>query len=128
MKPNLLAHELKEYKKFIIFLQIFIFYFFLSGALRAQAPVDPSSIIGKVVCGYQCWFTCTGDGSPVNQWTHWSPANPPQAGIAPNPNPNLTFDLIPMFPSITLPVYFKPILPTRVTVIRPNYFHLLSRM
>ena len=61
----------------------------------AQAAVDPSSIIGKVVCGYQGWFTCTGDGSPINRWTHWSPTNPPQPGIAPNPNPNLTFDVYP---------------------------------
>src|SRR5580692_12256857 len=62
---------------------------------KSQGAVDPSSIIGKVVCGYQGWFTCTGDGSPINRWTHWSPTNPPQAGIAPNPNPNLTFDAYP---------------------------------
>jgi hypothetical protein len=68
---------------------------FLFNDASAQAPVDPSSIIGKVVCGYQGWFTCTGDGSPINQWTHWAPGNAPQPGIAPNPNPNLTFDLYP---------------------------------
>jgi Secretion system C-terminal sorting domain len=61
----------------------------------SQAPSDPSSIIGKIVCGYQGWFTCTNDGSPINRWTHWSPGTPPQAGVAPNPNPNLTFDLYP---------------------------------
>ena len=62
---------------------------------KAQAPVDPSSIIGKVVCGYQGWFSCTGDGSPINRWTHWSITNPPQPGVAPNPNPNLTFEAYP---------------------------------
>jgi len=72
-----------------------IFFFLINNLGRAQAPIDPTSIVGKVVCGYQGWFTCTGDGSPINQWTHWSPTNPPQAGIAPNPNPNLTFDAYP---------------------------------
>ncbi len=73
----------------------FLIAAFLSNTSFAQAPADPSSIIGKVVCGYQGWFTCTGDGSPINRWTHWSPTNPPQAGVAPNPNPNLTFDVYP---------------------------------
>lgn len=72
---------------------VIIFCFHLSSS--AQTPVDPSSIIGKVVCGYQGWFTCTGDGSPINQWTHWAPGNAPQPGVAPNPNPNLTFDVYP---------------------------------
>ena len=76
-------------------LAIFITLALFFNAAVAQAPVDPSSIIGKIVCGYQCWFHCTGDGSPINHWSHWSPGNPPQAGIAPNPNPNLTFDAYP---------------------------------
>jgi len=83
---------------------IFLFHTFLVFAIvfntaSAQAPVDPSSIIGKVVCGYQGWFTCTGDGSPINRWTHWSPTTAPQPGVAPNPNPNLTFDV---YPDVTL--------------------------
>jgi Secretion system C-terminal sorting domain len=76
-------------------LVVFIICTFFLNKVAAQAPVDPTSIIGKVVCGYQGWFTCTGDGSPINQWTHWSPTNPPQPGVAPNPNPNLTFDAYP---------------------------------
>jgi hypothetical protein len=75
--------------------QVFLISGFFFNTALAQTPVDPSSIIGKVVCGYQGWFTCTGDSSPINRWTHWSPTNPPQAGIAPNPNPNLTFDAYP---------------------------------
>ncbi len=75
--------------------QIFLFSVLFFNTARAQGPVDPSSIIGKVVCGYQGWFNCTGDGSPINHWSHWSPGNPPQAGVAPNPNPNLTFDAYP---------------------------------
>jgi hypothetical protein len=95
MKLSLPAFGLKKRLPALIFLPLIFSFFIFAGSLRAQAPVDPSSIIGKVVCGYQCWFTATGDGSPVNQWTHWSPTNPPQAGIAPNPNPNLTFDAYP---------------------------------
>ena len=84
---------IKNFKKpFGVFLLAIILFI---NTVKAQAPVDPSSIIGKVVCGYQCWFNCTGDGSPINHWSHWSPGNPPQAGIAPNPNPNLTFDAYP---------------------------------
>ena len=59
---------------------ILIFNFFFN-AVSAQAPVDPSSIIGKVVCGYQGWFNCEGDGANRG-WVHWvkskgipSPAN-----------------------------------------------------
>ena len=80
---------------FVFFVCFFSLLFFFFNNALAQSPVDPSSIIGKVVCGYQGWFTCTGDGSPINQWTHWSPGNPPQPGVAPNPNPNLTFDVYP---------------------------------
>ncbi len=74
---------------------IFIIPVLLFNTAVAQGPVDPSSIIGKVVCGYQAWFNCTGDSSPINHWSHWAPGTPPQAGIAPNPNPNLTFDAYP---------------------------------
>jgi hypothetical protein len=67
---------------------------FTNGA-KAQAPADPSSIIGKVVCGYQGWFTAEGDGSPINTWSHWSIGTAPKAGVLPNPNPNLDFDVYP---------------------------------
>lgn len=32
--------------------------------------VDTSTMIGKVFCGYQGWFTCPGDGS-ARGWFHW---------------------------------------------------------
>ncbi len=32
--------------------------------------VDPSTLDGKVLIGYQGWFTCPDDGS--GRWTHWS--------------------------------------------------------
>lgn len=77
------------------FCLMFVLGMFFGNFCRAQAPVDPSSIIGKVVCGYQGWFTAAGDGAPINTWTHWAPGNAPKPGVAPNPNPNLTFEAYP---------------------------------
>ena len=48
--------------------------------LPAQTPkVDNSTIHGKVLVGYQGWFRCPGDGSPLNVSSHWwneTPAPP----------------------------------------------------
>lgn len=33
--------------------------------------VDTSTLTGKVMAGYQGWFTCEGDGAGLG-WTHWS--------------------------------------------------------
>lgn len=39
---------------------------------RAGAEVvDRSTLIGKVMCGYQGWFNCEGDGANLG-WTHWA--------------------------------------------------------
>ncbi|HEX6463012.1 MAG TPA: glycoside hydrolase family 71/99-like protein [Vicinamibacterales bacterium] len=35
------------------------------------APVDPTTIHGKLLLGYQGWFGCPGDGSPLGGWEHW---------------------------------------------------------
>src|SRR3954447_9516606 len=47
----------------------------------SQGGVDTSTLTGKVMCGYQGWFNCEGDGAKRG-WTHWtkgkgtpSPAN-----------------------------------------------------
>jgi hypothetical protein len=37
---------------------------------RLNQTVDASSLHKKVLCGYQGWFRCPGDGG--NQWIHWS--------------------------------------------------------
>ncbi|GIW88062.1 MAG: hypothetical protein KatS3mg108_2386 [Isosphaeraceae bacterium] len=43
----------------------------LLGAAGDQPAIDPSSLRGKVLCGYQGWFRCPGD--PAGQgWRHWS--------------------------------------------------------
>ncbi len=66
------------------------------GALMARSSdfVDASSITDKVICGYQGWFNCAGDGSPLdlrfpeNGWRHWSQGQAPAPG-------RQTFELYP---------------------------------
>jgi hypothetical protein len=38
----------------------------------ARAASGPGDVVGKITVGYQGWFACTGDGSPINRWWHWS--------------------------------------------------------
>lgn len=40
-------------------------------AERIQAAVDPTTLYGKLLFGYQGWFGCPGDGSPLGAWEHW---------------------------------------------------------
>ena len=35
-------------------------------------PSPPGDIVGKVTVGYQVWFACKGDGSPINSWWHYT--------------------------------------------------------
>jgi hypothetical protein len=46
---------------------------------RALLAVDPSTLDGKVLIGYQGWFTCPDDGS--GRWTHWSRGVPSAATL-----------------------------------------------
>ena len=34
-------------------------------------PSPPGDVVGKITVGYQGWFACKGDGSPINAWWHW---------------------------------------------------------
>jgi hypothetical protein len=36
-----------------------------------SSQVDTSTLTGKVMCGYQGWFNCDGDGANLG-WTHWA--------------------------------------------------------
>jgi hypothetical protein len=67
----------------------------LAGAGRlapAVNVVDPSTLKGKLLFGYQGWFDASGSGSPNKHgsggWVHWSPGVPPNAT-------NCTFDVWP---------------------------------
>ena len=51
--------------------------------------VDCSTLKGKVMCGYQGWFACPGDGSGLG-WVHWGRGSKK----APGPG-NITVDLWP---------------------------------
>jgi len=64
-------------------LLVFCSFFFLSLSLNA---VDTDVIIGKVVCGYQGWFNCYNDGSPVDSWRHRAIGQ--YQSNTPNPSPN----------------------------------------
>jgi hypothetical protein len=56
-----------------------------SSATRAPTPsattfphttIDPTTITGKLLMGYQGWFGCPNDGSRVNDWLHWLSSAP----------------------------------------------------
>ena len=38
---------------------------------RPAAQVDATTIHRKLLFGYQGWFGCPGDGSPLGAWEHW---------------------------------------------------------
>jgi hypothetical protein len=45
---------------------------FLASAAWAGGVVEGTSLHGKMLLGYQGWFSCPGDGSGVKRWHHWS--------------------------------------------------------
>src|SRR5438552_3610117 len=54
---------------------------------RLNQTVDATTLHKKVLCGYQGWFRCPGDGG--SQWIHWSRSS---STIAPS---TLTFEMWP---------------------------------
>ena len=48
--------------------------------------VDTDAVVGKVIVGYQAWFNCYNDGSPVDSWRHWAIGQ--YQSNTPNPSPN----------------------------------------
>ena len=51
--------------------------------------VDATTLTGKVMCGYQGWFSCPDDGGQLG-WTHWARTNRQPFGPG-----NVTVDLWP---------------------------------
>ncbi len=67
--------------------------------------IDTSSLQGKIICGYQGWFNCKGDGAGLG-WVHWIKSRKQ----APGPD-NVSVDLWPdvseLKPSERFPTAFK---------------------
>jgi hypothetical protein len=40
-------------------------------SVQRAAAVDATTLDRKLLFGYQGWFGCPGDGSPLNGWEHW---------------------------------------------------------
>jgi hypothetical protein len=70
--------------KQIIISLVFLFF-------TATHFIYGGDIKGKLIVGYQGWFNCKDDGSPLNSWVHWGGGT-----IGPRPGfGNLHFDLYP---------------------------------
>ena len=55
---------------------------------NAPKQISTTSLSRKIMAGYQGWFSCPGDGSPLNRWVHWFRTQSPVASDA-------TFDMWP---------------------------------
>jgi hypothetical protein len=42
------------------------------GGDTTKWPSPAGDIVGKITVGYQGWFACKGDGSPINAWWHYT--------------------------------------------------------
>jgi hypothetical protein len=46
----------------------------------ASAQIKTGDVVGKLVVGYQGWFSAKGDGNPMGRWFHWTGQPQPIAG------------------------------------------------
>ncbi len=51
--------------------------------VKPADTVDPSTLTGKLIMGYQGWFNCPGDGTAVGWW-HWFTGPDPTVDFLPN--------------------------------------------
>ena len=51
--------------------------------VKAADTVDPSTLTGKLIMGYQGWFNCPNDGTSVGWW-HWFTGVDPTVDFLPN--------------------------------------------
>ena len=49
----------------------------------AGAPVDPATLAGKLIMGYQGWFACPGDAAGRG-WVHWFAGGAPTVDMLPD--------------------------------------------
>jgi len=56
---------------------------------KSVLGVDTKTLTGKVMCGYQGWFNCAGDGADIG-WIHWGGHGQDMPGPG-----NITIDLWP---------------------------------
>ncbi len=43
----------------------------VAAVVAPATQVDGTTLSGKLIFGYQGWFGCPGDGSPLDSWEHW---------------------------------------------------------
>jgi hypothetical protein len=61
---------------------LFMVFLCTAASTLAAQRVDASTVVGKVLVGYQGWFRCPGDGSQRNVWSHWFKGSPSAASLA----------------------------------------------
>ncbi len=77
-----------------------LFLFVLLSSIVFKAQAQDNSVVGKVIVGYQGWFSWKGDGSPIDRWWHWAPANPSPTSIGVEIYPDVTdYNDVSLFPT-----------------------------
>ena len=62
----------------------------MSPGVCAQSKVDPSTLKGKVLLGYQGWFSCAGDASGSSNWRSWARGTPTAESLTIDMYPDLS--------------------------------------